>query len=93
MSDLSPKPDAVTEEPELKPGGADALADDPQDRGQPRDPATEDNPAVTDVVPDEVAEPDDKQQEPDGSEDAEAGGDGEPAAGQTAEDGSPEPPA
>ena len=77
--DLSPMPTPVTEEPELVPGG---------------------NPAVDDTVPDEIAQPDDTPQAPEGeADDAEAGttapsddGDG-PDAGQTAEDGSAEPPA
>ncbi|MGN0063666.1 MAG: hypothetical protein ACI379_05445 [Nocardioides sp.] len=93
MSELAPKPEPVAERPVLKPGGPDALADDPQDRGQPRDLDPQENPAVNDVVPDEVAAPDDKDQAPSGDADAEAGATDEPAAGQTAEDGSPEPPA
>jgi hypothetical protein len=105
--DLSPMPTPYTEEPQLVPGGVDALQEDPADNGLPRDLSTDDNPAVDDTVPDEISEPDDKQQEPDDSEDEEpdttssdsntsstAGvSPGEPEAGQEAEDGSPEPPA
>lgn len=94
MSELKPKPEPVVEKPELKPGGPDALPDDPQDRGQPRDLEPERNPGVNRAVPDEVATPDDKDQAPTGDADAEAGTTtSAPAAGQTAEDGSPEPPA
>ena len=98
--DLSPMPTPYTEEPQLIPGGVDAIAEDPADNGLPRDLSTDDNPAVDDTVPMEIAQPDDKQQEPDGADDQEpdstrdsAATTGEPAAGQEAEDGSPEPPA
>ena len=98
--DLSPMPTPYAEEPQLVPGGVDAIEDDPADNGLPRDLSTDDNPAVDDTVPDEIAQPDDKPQAPEGeADDAEAGttapsddGDG-PDAGQTAEDGSAEPPA
>ena len=57
----------------------------------------DDNPAVDDVLPEGVTEPDDKAQEPDGGQDEEsdttASSDDGPSAGQEAEDGSPEPPA
>ncbi|WP_374458096.1 hypothetical protein [Nocardioides sp.] len=99
-NDLGPIPEPTTQEPELYPGGADALAVDPADDGLGRDLDPDDNPAVDDTVPDEISQPDDKQQEPDGSEDEEsdttrdsAATTGEPEAGQEAEDGSPEPPA
>lgn len=65
--------------PQLHPGGADAV-DDPEKYGEtPGPPVTrdlppEDNPAVDDVLPDEVAEPDDKSQEPE----AGSSGEGEP---------------
>lgn len=98
MSELPPKPDPVAEEPQLQPGGADAIVPeggdpDPLGRDLPPDlnPATEDLPA-------EVAEPDDKQQEPEGEADQEAGterdedADG-PDAGQLDEEGDTEPPA
>ena len=97
--DLSPMPTPVTEEPELVPGGVDALEEDPADNGLSRDLDPDDNPAVDDLVPDEISEPDDKSQAPEGEADhAEAGtvapsDDDGPDAGQTAEDGSAEPPA
>lgn len=94
--DLSPMPTPTTEDPELYPGGVDALAEDPADNGLGRDLSPEDNPAVDDVLPDEISEADDKSQAPDGaSDDAESGttSDHGPAAGQEAEDGSVEPPA
>ena len=82
-------PEPRAEKPVLKPGGPDALPDDPQDRGQPRDLEPERNPGVNDALPDEIAADDDKQQAPSGQADEEAGKE----AGQVAEDGSPEPPA
>lgn len=92
--ELSPMPTPVTEDPELYPGGVDAIADDPDDNGLGRDLNPDDNPAVDDVLPDGVSEPDDKSQSPEGeADDAEAGTTASPAAGQEAEDGSPEPPA
>ena len=94
--DLSPMPTPVTEEPELVPGGIDALPEDPADNGLGRDLDPDDNPAVDDVLPDQIAEPDDKPQAPDSGADQESGTssqDSGPSAGQQAEDGSPEPPA
>ena len=94
--DLSPMPTPVSEEPQLVPGGVDALAEDPADNGLGRDLSPEDNPAVDDALPDQISQPDDKSQAPDGSgEDPESGTTAEstPEAGQEAEDGSPEPPA
>jgi len=96
--DLSPMPTPTTQEPELYPGGVDAIGDDPDDNGLARDLSPEDNPAVDDALPDEIAEPDEKSQAPEGkADDAESGtaSDDEdgPDAGQTAEDGSAEPPA
>jgi hypothetical protein len=100
--DLSPMPTPVTEEPELVPGGIDALPEDPADNGLGRDLDPGDNPAVDDALPDEIAEPDDKPQAPEGEADQESGAtpgatsgtpDSGPSAGQEAEDGSPEPPA
>ena len=106
--DLSPMPTPTTEDPELYPGGVDALADDPADNGLGRDLSPEDNPAVDDVLPDGISEPDDKSQAPDEASDADSGSTSEsdssesddeagnadgPDAGQTAEDGSAEPPA
>ena len=92
--ELSPMPTPVTEDPELYPGGVDAIVDDPEDNGLGRDLDPEDNPAVDDVLPDEVSEPDDKSQAPEGEADEESGTTADsPQAGQEAEDGSPEPPA
>jgi hypothetical protein len=91
--DLSPMPEPYAEEPQLVPGGVDALHDDPADTGLARDLDPDDNPAVDDVLPEEISEPDDKSQAPD-EESADSGSsDGSPEAGQEAEDGSPEPPA
>ena len=98
--ELSPMPEPYTEEPQLVPGGVDALQEDPADTGLARDLDPDDNPAVDDVLPDEIAAPDEKSQAPDGeaTEDQESdttrdeSGDGS-SAGQEAEDGSPEPPA
>lgn len=98
MSELPPQPDAVAEEPQLHPGGVDALM---PEGGEPdplsRDLPSEQNPATEDV-PDEVAERDDKPQEPEGEADQEAGterdeGSEGPDAGQLDEEGEPEPPA
>ncbi len=86
---MSDHPEPIAEKPILKPGGPDALPDDPQDRGQPRDLDPERNPGVKDTLPDEIAADDDKQQEPSGQADEEANKE----AGQVSEDGSPEPPA
>jgi hypothetical protein len=98
--ELSPMPTPVTEDPELYPGGVDAIADDPEDNGLGRDLTPEDNPAIDDVLPDEISEPDDKSQAPEGDEETDRapGPDvnesaEEPPAGQEAEDGSVEPPA
>lgn len=101
--ELSPMPEPYTEEPQLVPGGVDALVEDPADTGLARDLDPDDNPAVDDVLPDEIAEADEKSQAPDGeAKDKEsdtprssddAGGSDAPSAGQEAEDGSPEPPA
>jgi hypothetical protein len=92
--DLSPMPTPFAEEPQLVPGGVDALEEDPADNGLPRDLHPDDNPA-DEVVPDELTEPDDKSQAPEGEADDREAGTAEdaPAAGQTAEDGSAEPPA
>ena len=96
--ELSPMPEPYTEEPQLVPGGVDALEEDPADNGLARDLNPNDNPAVDDVLPDEIAEPDEKSQAPEGeAEDKESdttrASDYSPDAGQEAEDGSPEPPA
>ncbi|HEV2796268.1 MAG TPA: hypothetical protein VGV65_01500, partial [Nocardioides sp.] len=64
-------------DPELYPGGVDALPDDPEDNGLGRDLDPDNNPA-DDAVPDEISEPDDKPQAPEGdAEDAEADTTGE----------------
>jgi hypothetical protein len=94
--ELSPMPTPFTQEPELVPGGVDALPEDPADNGLGRDLDPDDNPVVDDALPDEISQPDDKQQAPEGeADDAEAGTTSEekPDAGQEAEDGSVEPPA
>ncbi len=94
--DLSPMPEPTTQDPDLHPGGADALAEDPADNGLGRDLSPDDNPAVDDVLPHAISEPDDKSQAPDGkADDAESGttADDNPDAGQSSEDGSAEPPA
>jgi hypothetical protein len=105
---LGPMPDAFTQDPELQPGGTDAVEEDPADIGLGRDLQPEDNPAVDDELPEQIAQPDDKSQAPDGdgddkesgttsddSDDSEAPGpeSDSPDAGQKAEDGSVEPPA
>ena len=93
--ELSPMPTPVTEDPELYPGGVDAIADDPEDNGLGRDLDPDDNPAVDEALPPQVAAPDDeKKQAPEGeADDQEAGTERSPEAGQEAEDGSVEPPA
>jgi hypothetical protein len=67
---LGPKPDAFTEPPERFPGGADSVADEEKYGARPDAPLAPDldpeaNPAVEDHAPDEIKQPDDKQQEPD----------------------------
>ncbi len=83
--ELSPMPEPYTEEPQLVPGGVDALDEDPADAGLARDLNPDDNPAVDDVLPDEIAEPDEKPQAPEGeAEDKESD---TPAAAPTPTDG------
>ncbi|QIX27982.1 hypothetical protein ncot_16320 [Nocardioides sp. JQ2195] len=79
----SPAPEPTSEEPQLFPGGVDSI-DDPKYGDTPGDPVSRDldpdnNPAISeDAVPDEITEPDDKQQEPDNGEaDLDAGQTGE----------------
>jgi hypothetical protein len=92
--DLGPLPEPVIEDGEPNPGGADAVSEDPADNGLGRDLQPEANPAVDDVLPEEIAEADDKQQAPEGeASDQEAGAQDDVEAGQEAEDGSVEPPA
>lgn len=64
-TDLGPMPESTTQEPELVPGGADAVAENPADEGLARDLSPDSNPAVDEILPDEVSEADDKTQEPD----------------------------
>ena len=73
---LGPIPEPTAEEPQLVPGGTDAIVHDEADTGLPRDLDPDENPAVDDALPDEVAERDEKKQEPDDDstgDDAEAG--------------------
>jgi hypothetical protein len=72
MSDdeMGDKPEPYTQSPEHFPGGADAIDDSGKYGDTPGGPATrdlgpEDNPAVEDALPDDIAAPDDKQQESD----------------------------
>ena len=63
--DLGPLPEPVIEDKEPNPGGADAVPESPVE-GLARDLDPADNPAVDDVLPEQIAElDDDKQQEPD----------------------------
>lgn len=93
--DLGPKPDPVIEEKEPNPGGADAIPEAAEDEGLARDLDPSANPAVDEVMPEEITQPDlEKTQAPDGeADDAETGEENDPQAGQEAEDGSVEPPA
>ena len=96
MSDLSPMPKAVTEEPQLHPGGVDAIVDNPDQPNLARDLDPSKNPAVEDESLPGLTQSDDKKQGPTGAADQEAGTkseEGSPPAGQVAEDGTPEPPA
>ena len=91
--DLGPKPDPVIEDKEPNPGGADAVPENTFDQNLARDLDPEDNPAVDDILPDEIAADDDKSQEPEGKPaNSEAGFSDDPDAGEEAEDGSVEPP-
>ena len=93
---LEPMPEPFTTEPELHPGGVDALPEPDHEEWLGRDLDPDDNPAVDDAMPDEISQPDDKPQAPEGkADDSEAGttAEDDPDAGQTAEDGSAEPPA
>ena len=92
--DLGPQPAPFCAAGEPTPGGAAGVAGDPADEGLGRDLHPEDNPAVDDVLPDEIAQADDKSQAPEGeADDQESGAQEDPDAGQEAEDGSAEPPA
>jgi hypothetical protein len=92
---IRPMPEPQTEEPQLVPGGVDAIEEDPADVGLLRDPEPDLNPAVEEQeLPGEVGERDDKPQAPEGEAEEEIGvEDDTPSAGQEAEDGSTEPPA
>ena len=62
---LAPQPTPTTEEPELYPGGVDAI-DAPHSDPLPHDLDPDDNAALDDVVPDEISQPDEeKEQAPD----------------------------
>lgn len=93
-----PKPDAEAEEPQLFPGGVDAI-DDPKYGDTPGDPVPrdldpEDNPAVEDKAPDEITQPDEeKQQEPDSGDSGVDAPPDEEANAQGGEGPTPEPPA
>jgi hypothetical protein len=95
--ELSPMPEPYAEEPQLVPGGVDALEEDPADAGLARDLDPDDNPAVDDVLPDEVAQPDEKSQAPEGeAEDKEpdttrSESDGGPSAAEDVKDDASEP--
>lgn len=93
--DLDPMPDPVIEDKEPNPGGADALPLPEDDEVLARDLDPTANPAVDEVLPDEITAPDsEKTQAPEGrADDAESGAEDDPEAGQEAEDGSVEPPA
>jgi hypothetical protein len=65
---LGPMPDPQVEPAEENPGGADAINDDAPFAGDEsavvgRDLDPENNPAAEEHVPDEISQPDDKQQE------------------------------
>ncbi|HEX6150524.1 hypothetical protein [Nocardioides sp.] len=65
---LGPMPEPEAEAPELHPGGTDAIVDDTEypegDVVVARDVRLK--PEVDEQVPEEISEPDDKQQEPNG---------------------------
>ena len=99
--DLGPMPEPTTQEPELVPGGVDAVEENQVEETLGRDLLPEDNP-VDDAMPEEITEPDDKPQAPEGDDAEETGtppgpdvndSSEDPPAGQEAEDGSVEPPA
>lgn len=92
---LGPQPEPTVEPKEANPGGADAIVDDEDSLGVARDLNPDDNPAVDDVLPDEITEPDDdKKQAPEGqADDQESGAEDTPEAGQENEEGDPEEPA
>lgn len=74
---LGPMPESTAEEPQLAPGGTDAVEVETSEEradSEARDLDPERNPAVEDVLPDEVAAGDDKEQAPAEGSDDEAGG-------------------
>ncbi len=75
-ADLGEMPAPEAEEPARNPGGADAINDDAPFEGDDPTPLShdldpDDNPAMEDQLPDEIAQPDDKQQEPEDEQDSE----------------------
>ena len=75
MSDeLGPRPEPHVQDPELYPGGTDAVPGQDRYQHDPDHPAArdldpDDNPAVEDALPDDIAAPDEKTQEPREDED------------------------
>jgi len=66
---LGPMPDPEVEPAPENPGGADAINDDPPFAGDDslgRDLDPQRNPQVEDHAPDEISQPEDKQQEGEG---------------------------
>jgi hypothetical protein len=92
--EIGPQPTPVTEPGDPNPGGVDAI-DDTGSLPIPADLGPDANPAVDDIVPDEISELDEeKSQSPEGSAgDQEAGAQPAPQAGQEDETGGVEPPA
>lgn len=78
---LGPKPEPQVQDPELYPGGTDAVPGQDRYQHDPEAPAArdldpDDNPAVEDALPEEIAQPDaEKEQAPadDDADDQEAG--------------------
>lgn len=75
MDKLGPMPDPEVEPPEDNPGGADAINQDPPFSGDEEAVLSHDlhpdhNPGVQDAMPEEVGEPEDKQQENESSDGA-----------------------
>lgn len=93
MSDenLGPMPESKTKEPELVPGGPDAVSEEPGDNGLGRDLSPKDNPAVDDALADEVDQADGKSQEPESRSDS--GSDSAPEDRESGTTTEPEPPA
>ena len=73
LPDLGEMPTPEAEEPDRNPGGPDAINDDAPFEGDDPVPLSHDldpgeNPAVEDQMPDEITQPEDKQQEPEGED-------------------------